>query len=334
MEQVNCINCGKKNTHLLVRKDSFNIVQCENCNLVFVNPRLNEQELAELYNSGSSDISNTSRQDELNAMHDKHKIEKFKKAINLLKKYKTKIENVFDLGCSSGIFLELAGAEGWVPYGSDVNRALVEENQLKYGDQVKLQSGSRIDFPEQLFDAVTLFDSIEHMPDPILTLTEASKVLKNDGFLIISTPNINGLFPRLTYNLLGRTIGAWEHPTPPGHVFQFSPDTLRVTLKKAGFELVDMADFDIFMPYTVGELENSIVSKLNKKREIHTSDKNEVIGEKMHSGKEIMNNEASIIKKIPRLLIKAFSWGLVHTIYPIARLTGSGDAMIVIAKKT
>ena len=323
-------------THLLVRKNTFNVVQCNGCGLVYLNPCLDSVELAGLYNisEGSTvEMINVSQKD---VGHDAHKIKKFKIAIRLLKKHKKDIQNIFDLGCSTGIFLELIAKEGYTPFGSDVNRNLVQENQKRYGDHVKLQAGNRIDFPDKYFDAVTLFDSIEHMPNPISTLKEVARVVKDDGLVVISTPNVNGLFPRLTFYLLCKPFGAWEHPTPPGHVFQFSKKTLRKTLEKAGFEWGDSRNFEVFKPYTVGELENSIINVL-RKNNINTA-KNLVQDTRPNGTVNSDNNHAfiksfSLIKKLPRLLIRGYSLALINTIYPIARLLGLGDSMVVIARK-
>ncbi len=336
MEFIDCILCNTSDTRLLVKKNSFNVVQCKDCDLVYLNPRLNKTELAKLYNVSTNPTIESITVKKRSVKHDKHKINKFQIAISLLKRYKRDIQNVFDLGCSTGIFLGMIAKEGWTPYGSDVNRSIVEKNQMIYGDQVKLQTGNEIDFPDKYFDAVTLFDSIEHMPNPINTLKEVTRVVKDDGLVVISTPNVNGLFPRLTFYLLCKFFGAWEHPTPPGHVFQFSKKTLRKTLEKAGLEWGDSKNFEVFKPYTIGELENSIINVLRKSN-INTA-KNHVHRTYPNKTVNCDNNHAfiksfSLIKKIPRLLIRGYSLALVNTIYPIARLLGLGDSMVVVARK-
>lgn len=333
MESINCIICNTDDTHLLVKKNSFNVVKCNGCGLVYLNPRLVEAELAALYDVSPALIDKKISVGKRYTGHDAHKVKKFQIAINLLKRHKKSIQNVFDLGCSTGIFLELAAKEGWTPYGSDVNHNMVEKNRRIYGEHVKLQKGHKIDFPDCFFDVVTLFDSIEHMPAPIVTIKEAARILKDDGLLVVSTPNVDGLFPRLTYNLLCKTIGAWEHPTTPGHVFQFSPATLKKVLKKAGLKWVDYNDFAIHKAYTVGELENSIINafkEMSKKTPDNKLDNQTKRKEKICKTNPITAQSLSL-KSIPRLLIRCLSWGLIVTIYPLAQLLGKGDSMLVIA---
>lgn len=335
MEHVNCILCSANNTHLLVKKNSFNVVRCNKCNLVYLDPRLDEAELTRLYNVPEDSDINSVAFGQKDIGHDKHKIKKFKMSIQLLKKNRKDIKNLFDLGCSTGIFLGMVAKEGWIPYGCEVNRGLVEKNQKRYGNHVKLQENGRIGFPDRYFDVVALFDVIEHLPDPIATLKEASRVLKDNGLIIITTPNIDGLFPIMTYALLCKTIGVWEHPTPPRHIFQFSKRTLIKTLEKAGFKCVDSRNFENYIPYTVGQLENSIIDVLrinnwSKEDNKHVFGKN---NNAKNDNNRIMPSLFFPIKKLPRLMIRNSCWILVNTIYPLARLLRMGDSMVVIAKK-
>lgn len=330
MESINCIICHNNETRLLVNKDSYNVVKCKICGLVYLNPRLDEKELSSLY-----DIENNipgELNERVSKGHDLHKIKKFRLALSLIKKYKKSVGKIFDLGCSTGIFMGLAAEEGWIPFGCDLNSSLVKLNRKLYGDNVKLQKGMNIDFPERHFDVVTLFDSIEHMPDPISALQEASRILKDDGMIVVSTPNVDGLFPKLTYWLLAKTIGAWEHPTPPGHVFQFSRKTLSKALNKAGFEVSDSTSFEIYLPYTVGEMENSIIKKLRgSDAEVPVKGYENAVGEQEEKNK--MSESRSTSPRLPRLIVRAFCRTMACIIYPIARVFGAGDSIIVIARK-
>ena len=51
LERISCPLCNKSEEKHVLKKNEFNIVQCKNCQLVYVNPRLNEKETAKLYNS-------------------------------------------------------------------------------------------------------------------------------------------------------------------------------------------------------------------------------------------------------------------------------------------
>ena len=67
-------------------------------------------------------------------------------------------------------------------------------NQQK---RVRFVCGDATDLPfeNQSFDAITMFDLLEHVPDDKKAVSEALRVLRPGGFLLISTPNENWRFP-------------------------------------------------------------------------------------------------------------------------------------------
>lgn len=335
METVECILCNINDTETLVQKDSFNIVKCRHCDLVYVNPRLTPDELVMLYNKGAETTNVQLEIDRGNNNHDRHKVKKFDIALSELGTADKVNNKVLDIGCSTGVFMEMAERQGWMAYGVDVNKEHIENNRTKFDVRVSVQQGDTLDFQDAFFDVVTLFDVIEHLPHPLPFLAEVKRVLKPDGVLILSTPNVDGFFPKITYFLLGRTIGAWEHPTPPGHVFQFSRDTLRQVVKRAGFDVKRYRDFEIHPTYTVYELENSITKAIRKK--IDQAEQPNVSTPVPDVGNVNVESTSSTglhfsIKKLPRLVVRAFSWLLVVAIYPLARWRGRGDSMIMVAK--
>ncbi|MFA7160332.1 MAG: class I SAM-dependent methyltransferase, partial [Kiritimatiellia bacterium] len=82
-------------------------------------------------------------------------------------------------------------------------------------------------YPAGHFDAVVMSDIIEHLSDPRGTLAEAARILKPDGILCVSTPDINSLASRL---LKARWWGV-----NMAHIFYFSRRSLEAMLNSAGF---------------------------------------------------------------------------------------------------
>ena len=114
-------------------------------------------------------------------------------------------------------------------------------------------------FPEGRFDVVTLWDVIEHVPDPVKTLSLVHRILKDDGLVMFVTPNVGGLFPKVAY-LAARIIRYWPHPEPPHHLFQFSKRTARELARRTGFTVLRILDLRIPIAYTFGRFPSNLRS--------------------------------------------------------------------------
>jgi SAM-dependent methyltransferase len=86
------------------------------------------------------------------------------------------------------------------------------------------------------FDAVTMFDVIEHVDEPTAALRQCRRYLAAHGVLFITTPDIGSLCSRL----LGR---AWYYIDLEQHVSLFSMANLKRLLMSEGFEIVDRRTF-------------------------------------------------------------------------------------------
>ena len=149
---------------------------------------------------------------------------------------------------------------------------------------------------------------------------------------MITTPNIDGLFPRVTYRLLAQTIGAWEHPTPPHHLYQFSLRTLRALLGKAGFEVVESKTRPMGLRYTVRQLQSAIIDALKRRVATRAPTGPESPASRDAAG---VSGRPRFSRRASRACIGAFCWSLSVALYaiPVGRL-GLGDSMLVVARKS
>lgn len=111
---------------------------------------------------------------------------------------------LLDVGCGSGIVTKPLEKKGYSVTGLETDPRAISLCERK-ALEVRKVDVSREPFPfeDSLFDVVTCFELIEHIKDPDNMLTEIHRVLKEDGLLIISTPNINWWWIRLKF-LLGK----------------------------------------------------------------------------------------------------------------------------------
>lgn len=333
MEHVDCAICDVDDTKRLLIKNGYNLVKCNRCGLVYINPRPTEAELVRFY---SFDNYHKSHHIRPNYEAQEKLFRKYRYRLGLIERF-VRGGKILDVGCSVGSFLTVAKAAGWQTYGTEMNEDIAIYAQTNYGLDVSVGKLESLNFPTAYFDIVTLFDSLEHMLDPLGTLREVHRILRADGLVVITTPNINGLLPRVTYLLFGKSLGAWEHPTPPAHTYQFSVRTLLRLLEKANFDRIKTISEQIAMKYTAGKLENALIDSLQKRENPKAESAVPLaVPSFQFPPKSFLppsRGRFHLVKKIPRLTIRLICYGLICSIYPLAKLTQRSDSMLVIARK-
>jgi 2-polyprenyl-3-methyl-5-hydroxy-6-metoxy-1,4-benzoquinol methylase len=221
---------GTSDDQIFFRKDEYELVRCRSCQLVRVANQPNSRELEHFYSFeagyGVEMPQGIGSQAWLRSLAAYH--------VSIVAAHCT--GRLLDVGCGAGYFVAEARKAGWDAEGIDLNADVVKIAQERDGLPVQPGRIEELDLPPESFDAVTLWDSLEHMEDPRVTLVAARRILRAGGLLAVSTPNIDGLYPRLSYPV-GRATGYWTHPEPPAHLFQFSTSTLTRLLGRTGFEV-------------------------------------------------------------------------------------------------
>ncbi|MCP4701778.1 MAG: class I SAM-dependent methyltransferase [Gammaproteobacteria bacterium] len=136
---------------------------------------------------------------------------------------------MLDIGCGAGELLRAAAAADWLAYGIEANGGFIAECH-KNGFNV--EHGF---FPDSMkngekYELITMLDVLEHMENPVEFACKAKEYLANSGMLVIQVPNLNSLFIRLE--------GCKNTTFCPGHWSYFTPATLTIVLRQAGFECV------------------------------------------------------------------------------------------------
>lgn len=149
---------------------------------------------------------------------------------------------LLDVGCGPGRFLASAKRAGYQPTGVELNAGLAELARRESGAEVL--AGAAEDLPrlladrEKTFDAVTLLDVIEHVPDPVGLLRLAARQLAPDGVLLVYTPNHSSLIARVAAAAHRLTGGRVDGPARGiydcDHIVFFDPATLTDAVRRAG----------------------------------------------------------------------------------------------------
>jgi 2-polyprenyl-3-methyl-5-hydroxy-6-metoxy-1,4-benzoquinol methylase len=324
---------------VLVRK-GHQLVRCSSCGLVFVSPRPRTRDTFDrLYTNDRYSARQVSHATSPGRMREA------RWRLDQLERHVATRGRLLDVGCSAGSFLLAARARGWDVHGVDVSAAAVGHASAVHGLDTHVATLEDARFPESSFDVITVFECIEHMLHPGRALQSALRLLKPDGWLVITTPNIDGFVPRSTYHLLAKTIGAWEHPTPPHHLYQFSRRTLDALLRKTGFRVVSCGTRPMGLKYTVKQMESAVVEALTRHLEGHDGAPIADPARELQSGAPSAPRSAAgngsrrdtlraTSRRAARTGVRGLCWALGLALYTVpARLLGAGDSMIVIAQK-
>lgn len=138
--------------------------------------------------------------------------------------------HLLDVGCSSGALLQAAVRLGFDAEGVEPAPEAARAAQSA-GLRVRQGLLEEIGYDERSFDAVTLFEVIEHLPDPLRLLRECHRILRPGGLLMIGTGNRD--------SWTARSMGPhWEYldiSRHGGHISFFSPRSMRIAADRAGF---------------------------------------------------------------------------------------------------
>jgi len=240
----NLCNNGLSNT--VFSKKGYRFVQCLSCGLIYIENQPSESELKKTY---SFDANYHNCFQKASSWQTKKQLNAGKRYYRYVGIYKKK-GRILDIGCSAGFFLKAARENGWETSGIDISNDTAEIARKRYGLNVLTGTLDENIFPAGYFDVVTMWDAIEHLSDPLKTMSIVNKILVSDGIVILSTPNVDGLFPRFAYKISGK-VGDWWHPEPPHHLFQFSKKTISKLLEASGFRLLEIYDKKISIIYTI-----------------------------------------------------------------------------------
>lgn len=225
---VDCAVCRVDDAGQVFTKEGFTFVRCRQCGLVYVNPQCATEKLIESYEVNASldywvDVL-------LSQGEQEYDVNKFTQACEDLEAL-CPGRRVLDVGCSIALFLKIAKERGWDTVGLELNRKAVKHAVEVYGLDVRPQLLHEADFAPESFDAVTLWEVLEHVSDPRDVLQQCAQALKPGGVLAILVPNRDALSARIMRSHCSCFGGR-------NHLWYFDIRTLSTLLAQVGFEVI------------------------------------------------------------------------------------------------
>lgn len=197
------------------------IVRCNACGFMYQNPQPDPAWILSAY----EDVVDTRYDDEREG-----RLHTFRRELAEIGRL-TPPGRLLDVGSHVGVFVEVAQAMGWEADGVEPSRWAAE---LARSRGLSVICGTVDDLHGQAssYDLVTLWDVVEHLPDPAAELRRLYGLLRRGGLLAISTMDVDAPIARL----LGRRW-PWYMQM---HLFYFSRRTLRQLVENAGFEVLEI----------------------------------------------------------------------------------------------
>lgn len=246
--QATCNHCQSADTRLVASVGGYTLVRCAACGLAFIADPPDPEALAAMYQAGN---------DYHTSLHDPAS-QDFARMAQIAREHMAFVRRyasggkVLDVGCSTGLFLHEAQKAGFEVSGIEFSEASAQFARDQFGLTITNGDIHAAAVEPESLDVLTMFDVIEHVRDPAGDIVAAHRLIKPGGLFILSTPNIDGLFPRASQPLAG-PLGYWPHPEPPWHLYQFSIRTLSAMLEARGFECLGKQDTAIDLRYTFGK---------------------------------------------------------------------------------
>lgn len=230
LEEVPCpLGCAANDRPVLEGFDRlqglpgrFQVVECESCGLLRTNPRPTPDAMSFYYGAGYQPYHSS-------RPHARRGAELVDRLLLAEAVPPLPPGSMLEVGCASGAFLRRMSRRGWRVTGIERSReAAAACAALGY----PVHAGTLETAPEACgeFDLVAGWMVLEHLHDPVGGLEKLRSWTRPGGWLAVSVPNAACRERRWFGD-------AWFPLHLPNHLFHFTPETLRQTLARAGWEV-------------------------------------------------------------------------------------------------
>ena len=226
---ASCPVCGHTNRTFFLHRYGLDVYTCDRCSHGFTSPRPTFETASQLYSQDrtASEIYTSPMQveiDEVKALY----------GLELLRQSGIDTpDRILDFGCGSGTFLKTALREGWKScVGIDANPRYKESSKDGNGLRFIYSTFEHLDSQilGEEFDAITMWNVLEHLYDLPDILSALKNKLKTNGLLLIMVPNLKSLASQIIRER--SATFSWKHP------HHFTPESLRYLMQSLSLECV------------------------------------------------------------------------------------------------
>jgi 2-polyprenyl-3-methyl-5-hydroxy-6-metoxy-1,4-benzoquinol methylase len=229
-----CPACGSERVSRAYRDPALSFQRCRACLSVFDAAPPSKDDVMAIYEGKGYYVRDDRGADAIFGYADDYLAdrefieEKFDRVLAHLERYAPP-GRLLDVGAGPGFMVATARRRGWDAVGIDVNEWAASYARSELGLDVRVGELDENSFKGEQFDAVTMMDLVEHVPDPDQLLAQARRLVRPGGALALLTPDAGSPVSRL----LG---SRWPEVSKPGeHMVLFSTKGLSHALTRHGF---------------------------------------------------------------------------------------------------
>jgi len=238
--QANCRICRSSNVeHFCTVFDrvlnttgaSWHILRCKDCGFGWTFPPLPVDQIASYYPPAYlGDVAKSLEEYLSGELYGSRSWRGESEKVRLVERY-IKGGRILDVGCGAGQFLWALDSKRWEKTGVELSRDTVELVRSRL-PSLRLVMGDiySSELPEAFFDAVTFWHALEHLPDPEAVLGRAAALLRPNGWLIVSLPNLASFQAKLFREYW------YPFDDVPRHLYHFSGRALDLLFERTGLQ--------------------------------------------------------------------------------------------------
>lgn len=234
METVDrCPMCGSARFEVAFEEPPYSVRRCAECGMGFVSPRRDERGLEGIYQADSywrSESPKTLGYSDYRADEELY-LDSFRRRLDFVLRDGPRSGRALDVGFAAGFCMAALRERGFEVHGVEVSETIGSHARDHFGfDTVHFGTLDTAPYPDGHFDLITMWDVVEHVPDPQALLERAHALLAPGGLLVIETQDIDSRF--------ARTLGPrWHHYKHAEHIYHFTPPTVTALLERSGFRV-------------------------------------------------------------------------------------------------
>ncbi|MGC4022134.1 MAG: class I SAM-dependent methyltransferase [Cyclobacteriaceae bacterium] len=217
----NCLLCGSSKLRTMAGYEKDYLCQCNSCGFVFCQVKPSEEVLNKHY----SQYPRARTIGEIT-------LKRYDSLLDSFEPYR-KNNNMIDVGCGDGHFLDSAKKRGWNVFGTEFTQEAIDVCEEK---GIRMTKGPLLEqqYSSGTFDVVTSFEVIEHINTPQNEAKIFNTILRPGGIAYITTPNFNSI----SRNILGPKWNVIEYPE---HLSYYTPRTLTQLFEQNNFEKIEIS---------------------------------------------------------------------------------------------